>query len=506
MADIVAKPLENIYVQGDGPVRKSELRSILKKIHVEVPEGRTNATLEVFEVLEVKSDADLLQQEVIGRYVYSQHGDVEVNSYKPANSNIIQYPMVGELWLGFDYKGQSYYLARLSDDNISVNPQSVGESDKVIAPGVKKEPRGLLKLFGKFKRDVNPISKAFEEGSTLIQGRFNNHISLGSDERSEGQITINNNDEMNIELGYKPRLMFTPRVNSFFSRPQEEDFLPPTITLSSGRVEINSTDEYEGIAMTSKGNILIDSDDGDILLDSKRVIRLRPRSSTIDMDVKNGGTILTTTKDGIPFPQLEMMGFLKMMFGISDFFKGMLLGVPKLVNPFTIPLGVKEIMKGLKGAEAFIQAIVGLEFLSLTRLETKTIEEIKAVLPIPAGFSGIIDDVSNITDEQIKKLEELEKTASEQLQKASQLQSAISTVPPSAAAVSGLLADGSFDSFDGVEDLKSVLGDNPSDEELGRYISNGGLSGFENQVSGISGNIGMADQARSYQNIFKARS
>ena len=251
MADIVAKPLENIYVQGDGPVRKSELRSILKKIHVEVPEGRTNATLEVFEVLEVKSDADLLQQEVIGRYVYSQHGDVEVNSYKPANSNIVQYPMVGELWLGFDYKGQSYYLARLSDDNISVNPQSVGESDKVIAPGVKKEPRGLLKLFGKFKRDVNPISKAFEEGSTLIQGRFNNHISLGSDERSEGQITINNNDEMNIELGYKPRLMFTPRVNSFFSRPQEEDFLPPTITLNSGRVEINSTDEYEGIAMTS---------------------------------------------------------------------------------------------------------------------------------------------------------------------------------------------------------------------------------------------------------------
>ena len=81
---------------------------------------------------------------------------------------------------------------------------------------------------------------------------------------------------MNIELGYKPRLMFTPRVNSFFSRPQEEDFLPPTITLNSGRVEINSTDEYEGIAMTSKGNILIDSDDGDILLDSKRVIRLRP--------------------------------------------------------------------------------------------------------------------------------------------------------------------------------------------------------------------------------------
>jgi len=137
-------------------------------------------------------------------------------------------------------------------------------------------------------------------------------------------------------------------------------------------------------------------------------------------------------------------------------------------------------------------------------METKTIEEIKAVLPIPAGFGGIIDDIANITDEQIKKLEELEKSVGEQIQKASELQSTLSQSPPDVGSVKNLIDDGSFDSFDGVADLRSVLGDNPSDKDLERYISNGGLSSFENQVSDLNSVVGSADTARSYKNLFKA--
>ena len=170
-------------------------------------------------------------------------------------------------------------------------------------------------------------------------------------------------------------------------------------------------------------------------------------------------------------------------------------------------MGVREIIRGFKGIRAFIQAVIGLEFLSISRMETKTIEEIKAVLPIPAGFAGIIDDISNITDEQLAKLKELEEASAKQLEKASQLTNTLSVVPPSPAAVGALLADGSFDSFDGVEDLKTVVGEGASSEDLQRYIDNGGISSFETQVSDIGQNIGMTDQAKSYQGIFnKARS
>ena len=60
---------------------------------------------------------------MLGRYVFSEQGDdieeLEGRTFLPLNSNIIQYPLRGELWLGMSYKGQQYYIARLSE-NIEV--------------------------------------------------------------------------------------------------------------------------------------------------------------------------------------------------------------------------------------------------------------------------------------------------------------------------------------------------------------------------------------------------
>ena len=258
------------------------------------------------------------------------------------------------------------------------------------------------------------------------------------------------------------------------------------------------------VAVFAQKDIRLNSIDGDVLIQAKDKIEFKPENSQIINNILNGGMILNKTKDGIPFGQLDMIGFLKQVMGLQLFLKGMTVGVPKLSNPLTLALGVKEIVKGLKGAEDFITATLGLEFISKSLMETKTIEEIKAVLPIPDGFAGIIDDVANITDEQIKKLEELEKAAGEQIQKASELQNALNGAPPNVSGVQSLLADGSFDNFDGVADLKSVI-DGASDEDLERYINNGGLSSFENQVSEQSSIIGSADTARSYQSLFKTK-
>jgi len=303
---------------------------------------------------------------------------------------------------------------------------------------------------------------------------------LGSDKNYDGTITIDND-------------------TSFISMTTEE---VPTTLLNSDRIEITAnTDELDLLALK---DININSSQGDVNIESESNIVLNPRNSTIEFDIKNGGTILSSTKQGIPFPQLDMVGFLKQVTGIQQLFKALTIGVPKLSAVATLPSGVKDIVKGLEGAKNFIDATINLEFLSKALMETKTIEEIKAVLPIPAGFGGIIDDISNITDDQLKKLEELEKSVGEQIQKASELQSTLSQSPPDVGSVKNLIDDGSFDSFDGVADLRSVLGDNPSDKDLERYISNGGLSSFENQVSDLNSVVGSADTARSYKNLFKA--
>ena len=53
----------------------------------------------------------------VGRYVYSEQGDsleeIGDRTFLPLNSNIIQYPLRGELWLGLDYKGQQYYIIKI---------------------------------------------------------------------------------------------------------------------------------------------------------------------------------------------------------------------------------------------------------------------------------------------------------------------------------------------------------------------------------------------------------
>ena len=112
MADMAKKPLENLYLNGDGIATKKELRAALAKAHITGVNSETNAILEVFQVDEINTDS--VPENVRGRFIYSQNSDEEQRLFLPANYNIIQYPLVGELWLGFTYKEQHFYLSRLA--------------------------------------------------------------------------------------------------------------------------------------------------------------------------------------------------------------------------------------------------------------------------------------------------------------------------------------------------------------------------------------------------------
>ena len=117
-----------------------------------------------------------------------------------------------------------------------------------------------------------------------------------------------------------------------------------------------------------------------MLLLFKDKITLRPKVSTIEFDIKESGNgqIVNLTKEGIPFPDLNMAGFLKQTMGIQKLFQGLTFGVPKLSNPVTLPSGVKDIVKGLEGAKNFVEEkTLNLEFLEQDVLTTKTIGEIK---------------------------------------------------------------------------------------------------------------------------------
>ena len=454
-------------------ITRNELYAILDQLKDESQFHQ----LEIFEVVDVDTEN---VGSVIGRYVYSEQGDsleeIGDRTFLPLNSNIIQYPLRGELWLGLDYKGQQFYLSRLSKDITDVNYRKLNES-------AISENQTLDLSRGGTYQEISPEHADVEVGDTLIQGRFGNFITLTS-RQSQG-------------LDESPRITINNQ-RSIVDLESIDDI---------GLINVES-DEILMTALTDEVNIRalkdinINSSQGDVNIESESNIVLNPRNSTIEFDIKNGGMILNSTKEGIPFPQLDMMGFLKQVTGIQQLFKALTIGVPKLSAVATLPSGVKDIVKGLEGAKNFIDATINLEFLSKALMETKTIEEIKAVLPIPAGFGGIIDDISNITDNQIKKLQELEDAVSEQIKKASELQSTLSTLPPNVAGVSELLASGDFDNFSGVGDLKSVIADGADPEALQNYIDNGGLTNFEDEVSDLGSVIGSTDQAKSYKNLF----
>jgi hypothetical protein len=167
-------------------ITRNELYAILDQLK----EESKFYELEVFEVVEINTTSI---GEVIGRYVFSEQGssveEVQDRTFLPLNSNIIQYPLRGELWLGMSYKGQQYYLARLSENITDVNFQKFNEST------ISENQTTDFTRGGDFV-DIKPLPATIDEGDTLLQGRFGNYIKLSS-RQNEGtedspRITINN--------------------------------------------------------------------------------------------------------------------------------------------------------------------------------------------------------------------------------------------------------------------------------------------------------------------------
>tara|TARA_A100001515_G_scaffold126895_1_gene112353 strand:+ start:63 stop:1016 length:954 start_codon:yes stop_codon:yes gene_type:complete len=235
--------LDNVF--DNSYVTKNELYAILDQLK----EDSKFYELEVFEVVEILENP----AEIVGRYVFSEQGDsideIEGRTFLPLNSNILQYPLRGELWLGMEYKGNHYYLSRLSEDITNVNFSKFNESTRVeeITTDLSR---------GENFVDIKPIHAPTQIGDTLVQGRFNNYLKLGNTD-NVGTIEINN-DSSFLKM-YETGNLEVSSSNDIFILSENN------VNVNSNFFNLNTEDNIKIISSTETN---IDSPKINIGLDS----------------------------------------------------------------------------------------------------------------------------------------------------------------------------------------------------------------------------------------------
>ena len=356
-----------------------------------------------------------------GRYCVSEHDKPlkDIQTFLPLNQNVIQYPIVDEIVLGLEVfatigpnnkpVGKRYYFSDLNPLPERINSQQSNKSS------TSSPNRTRSSIFV----DERNTRTSFVEGDTAIQGRFGNSITLSSSQ------PILDSPNTIIKNG-KGRILMTQNQKANYSEPTTKyselinlDYNGPQINFDSDRIVINA--KSDDIGIFAEGNVLIKGSRVDIENTNGGV---NIKADTITNDIsKNGGQIINKTKENaIPFPDLNIAGFLKQTMGIQKVFQGLTFGVPKLSNPLTLASGVKDIVEGLKGAKNFVEATTNLEFLEKDVLTTKTPSEIAAALPIPGGFKSIVGDIETFAEDIEGNIEKLEKFVEDSGQIAEQAQ------------------------------------------------------------------------------------
>jgi hypothetical protein len=252
-------------------ITRNELYAILDQLKEETEFYE----LEIFEVVESSStDNDLLPGQVRGRYVISEQGDsleeVSDRVFLPLNPNIIQYPLRGELCVGMSYKGQQYYLGRLSENVNDINFKKFNESTLT-----ENQTDDFTQ--GNYFKDLKPTGVNVNEGDTLIQGRFGNSINLTSAQNigieDSSTITINNRNSI-IDLQSTSNSELININSNLISINAEQDifaFAENNVNISGSFLNVDTTDIFidkNNIKLNSSEQVKINSSKIDIGSDS----------------------------------------------------------------------------------------------------------------------------------------------------------------------------------------------------------------------------------------------
>lgn len=248
--------------------------------------------LEPVEVLNVFLNAEDLPKgdysyvgAIKGRYIVSEQGKPRYNCgyFKPLHPNIMTYPLRGELVVGVEFRNERYYFNTI---NLFGNP------NLNVLPGISDLKRKLKNFFSGiyFKKSKDARKLTPYEGDTIIEGKFQNSIRLGSNQYNDKEVSPNikmsvghlingdtdkqkegpygdgkrekpiyeniDDDGASLYLVTNEKLIFTPGVVSEVDGVGGEETFGKTILLDSDRIIFN-TKNNGSIGLLSNNNISI---------------------------------------------------------------------------------------------------------------------------------------------------------------------------------------------------------------------------------------------------------
>lgn len=421
---------------------------------------------------------------IVGRYVVSEQGlpFEECKDFFPLDTNVLQYPLEGEVVVGFEFNKERYYFATLNS-----SPKDITYKKRIsdIRNKDKKDERDEnLKYF----ENTTEYKTQVKQGDTLIQGRNNNYVKLSSDDGTNtGNIVLSTNDKQVsknitddksfVRMTTKEKVDYSDQVKEFgksmgkikpFGKQLEtEKYQDGQIYIGSDRLIFSA--EKDDIAIFANKRVHIKGGDGGVQI-SNRLGEVAIKAKTVSEDFIGGKKVQLNKAlggDVILAPEgMKEMGqvlakqvewnldFLKVQ--IASLIPAAIPGTRAIPNPawFT---NIKAKIDNAKKLLEFNDLVFKLGWLDKTKLKTYTIDELKeAFKPIP-GFGNIIQGIASLSEFK-NKVEDIKDKIDSKIEQAKSLKTkALTTVSSTIDSVKD--APSTMLGVDQVEQLKQNLED-----------------------------------------------
>ena len=392
---------------------------------------------------------------IVGRYVVSEQGlpFEECKDFFPLDTNVLQYPLEGEVVVGFEFNKERYYFATLNS-----SPKDITYKKRIsdIRNKDKKDERDEnLKYF----ENTTEYKTQVKQGDTLIQGRNNNYVKLSSDDGTNtGNIVLSTNDKQVsknitddksfVRMTTKEKVDYSDQVKEFgksmgkikpFGKQLEtEKYQDGQIYIGSDRLIFSA--EKDDIAIFANKRVHIKGGDGGVQI-SNRLGEVAIKAKTVSEDFVGGKKVQLNKAlggDVILAPEgMKEMGqvlakqvewnldFLKVQ--IASLIPAAIPGTRAIPNPAWLA-NIKAKIDNAKKLLEFNDLVFKLGWLDKTKLKTYTIDELKeAFKPIP-GFGSIIQGIASLSEFK-NKVEDIKGQIDSKIEQAKSLKTqALTTV------------------------------------------------------------------------------
>ena len=250
---------------------------------------------------------------ILGRYIYSEQGIAKskCSNFRPLNPNINMTPVRGEVVLGFEFLGQRYYTTTLNifgspNQNIKKNVSSYRQKPNDVKPGVYFKKSGDdTPEFG-YSRRLRP-----NEGDLIIEGRYQNSIRLGSDQKEEAftespNIILSAGHLMNGDSDGEQK--HEPQKENAYGTGKREKAIYEDIDKDGSSIYLTTNEELKFTpAVESEVDGAFGPFEGkNILLDSDRIIFNTKNNGSIAMMSSNNIALSSVTSVVIESPEVKV--------------------------------------------------------------------------------------------------------------------------------------------------------------------------------------------------------